>query len=90
MNIATRPRREPIVSARDIVNRFGKQEVHDKINLDVMPGEILGIAGIVLQGHSNDPHRPRPQRIGPIERHGGRFGPCRRRIEPGLERDPQQ
>ena len=35
----------PILSARGIVNRFGKQEVHDKISLDVMPGEILGIAG---------------------------------------------
>src|SRR6059036_1008669 len=43
---ARRPAKtEPILSARDIVNRFGKQEVHDKINLDVMPGEILGIAG---------------------------------------------
>ena len=36
---------EPIVSARDIVNRFGSQLVHDKISLDVMAGEILGIAG---------------------------------------------
>ena len=36
---------EPIVSARGIVNRFGAQLVHDKISLDVMPGEILGIAG---------------------------------------------
>ncbi|MEP6996855.1 MAG: ATP-binding cassette domain-containing protein [Betaproteobacteria bacterium] len=36
---------EPILSARGIVNRFGKQEVHNKISLDVLPGEILGIAG---------------------------------------------
>jgi phospholipid/cholesterol/gamma-HCH transport system ATP-binding protein len=36
---------EPILSARGIVNRFGKQEVHDDISLDVVPGEILGIAG---------------------------------------------
>jgi len=35
----------PIVSARDIVNQFGAQVVHDKISLDVMAGEILGIAG---------------------------------------------
>ncbi|HEV3239070.1 MAG TPA: ATP-binding cassette domain-containing protein [Casimicrobiaceae bacterium] len=35
----------PILSARGVVNRFGKQEVHDRINLDVLPGEILGIAG---------------------------------------------
>jgi phospholipid/cholesterol/gamma-HCH transport system ATP-binding protein len=35
----------PILSARGIVNRFGKQEVHDRISLDVQPGEVLGIAG---------------------------------------------
>ena len=36
---------QPILSARGIVNRFGKQEVHDHVSLDVLPGEILGIAG---------------------------------------------
>jgi phospholipid/cholesterol/gamma-HCH transport system ATP-binding protein len=36
---------QPILSARGIVNRFGKQQVHDRISLDVLPGEILGIAG---------------------------------------------
>jgi len=36
---------DAILSARGIVNRFGKQEVHDRINLDIMRGEILGIAG---------------------------------------------
>jgi phospholipid/cholesterol/gamma-HCH transport system ATP-binding protein len=40
-----RKKSEPILSARDITNRFGKQEVHDGISLDVLPGEILGIAG---------------------------------------------
>ncbi len=45
MNTATRKNADPIVSARGIVNRFGKQQVHDKVNLDVLPGEILGIAG---------------------------------------------
>ena len=34
-----------ILSASGIVNRFGSQLVHDKISLDVMSGEILGIAG---------------------------------------------
>jgi len=34
-----------IVSARDIVNRFGEQSVHDDISLDIKRGEILGIAG---------------------------------------------
>jgi len=36
---------EPILSARGIVNRFGKQVVHDKLSLDIVPGEIIGIAG---------------------------------------------
>ena len=36
---------EPILSAHNIVNRFGKQTVHDKLNLDVRRGEILGSAG---------------------------------------------
>ena len=38
-------RAQPILSARGIVNRFGKQEVHDGISLDILPGEIIGIAG---------------------------------------------
>ena len=36
---------QPILSARGIVNRFGKQVVHDGLDLDVMAGEIIGIAG---------------------------------------------
>jgi len=36
---------EPILSARGIVNRFGNQLVHDKIDLEIRQGEILGIAG---------------------------------------------
>ncbi len=36
---------EPILSARGIVNRFGRQVVHDKLNLEIMRGEIIGIAG---------------------------------------------
>jgi phospholipid/cholesterol/gamma-HCH transport system ATP-binding protein len=36
---------DPILTARGIVNRFGRQQVHDGIDLDVLPGEILGIAG---------------------------------------------
>jgi phospholipid/cholesterol/gamma-HCH transport system ATP-binding protein len=34
-----------VLSARGIVNRFGKEEVHAGVSLDVMRGEILGIAG---------------------------------------------
>jgi phospholipid/cholesterol/gamma-HCH transport system ATP-binding protein len=36
---------EPIMTARGIVNRFGRQVVHDGIDLDIERGEILGIAG---------------------------------------------
>ena len=34
-----------ILSARGIVNRFGKQVVHDRLSLDILRGEIIGIAG---------------------------------------------
>jgi len=36
---------EPILSARGIVNRFGAQMVHDQLDLEILPGEIVGIAG---------------------------------------------
>ena len=36
---------EPILSAHGIVNRFGKQVVHDHLSLEIAPGEIIGIAG---------------------------------------------
>ena len=36
---------ESILSARGIVNRFGKQVVHDGLDLEIMPGEIIGVAG---------------------------------------------
>ena len=45
MNTRTQKHAGPIISARGIVNRFGKQEVHDKVSLDILPGEIIGIAG---------------------------------------------
>lgn len=36
---------ETILCARGIVNRFGEQVVHDNLNLDIVRGEIIGIAG---------------------------------------------
>ena len=45
MNAKRQHSADPILSAHGIVNRFGKQEVHDRISLDVMAGEIIGIAG---------------------------------------------
>jgi len=35
----------PVIVARDIVNRFGEQVVHDGVSFDVMPGEVFGIVG---------------------------------------------
>jgi phospholipid/cholesterol/gamma-HCH transport system ATP-binding protein len=40
------------LSARGIVNRFGGQTVHDKLDLDVQAGEILGIGGASGSGKS--------------------------------------
>jgi phospholipid/cholesterol/gamma-HCH transport system ATP-binding protein len=35
----------PVIAVRKLVNRFGNQVVHDGVDLDVMPGEVLGIVG---------------------------------------------
>lgn len=43
MTLPTNP--EPIIRVRGLVNRFGKQVVHDGLDLDVIPGEILGVVG---------------------------------------------
>jgi phospholipid/cholesterol/gamma-HCH transport system ATP-binding protein len=45
MTARTKAHAEPILSARGIVNRFGKQVVHDKLSLEIMRGEVIGIAG---------------------------------------------
>ncbi|MFT4257015.1 MAG: ATP-binding cassette domain-containing protein [Pseudoxanthomonas sp.] len=37
--------REPSISIRGLVNRFGAQTVHDGLDLDVRRGEILGVVG---------------------------------------------
>lgn len=42
---AAQPDVEPIIRVRGLVNRFGKQLVHDDLDLDVLPGEILGVVG---------------------------------------------
>ncbi len=42
---ATTGKQEPVISVRNVVNRFGKQVVHDGVNLDVMPEQVLGIVG---------------------------------------------
>ncbi|HEY5810696.1 MAG TPA: ATP-binding cassette domain-containing protein [Povalibacter sp.] len=42
---AQRPAAVPVISVRNVVNRFGSQVVHDGVNLDVREGEVLGIVG---------------------------------------------
>ena len=36
---------QPVIRVRGLVNRFGGQTVHDGLDLDVNPGEILGVVG---------------------------------------------
>jgi phospholipid/cholesterol/gamma-HCH transport system ATP-binding protein len=36
---------QAIIRVRGLVNRFGSQTVHDGIDLDVMPGEVMGVVG---------------------------------------------
>ena len=45
MSAAARASAPPIVWARGIVNRFGAQQVHDRLDLEVFAGEVVGIAG---------------------------------------------
>jgi phospholipid/cholesterol/gamma-HCH transport system ATP-binding protein len=35
----------PIISVRGLRNAFGEQVIHDQLDLDVRPGEILGVVG---------------------------------------------
>lgn len=36
---------KPIIRVRGLVNRFGRETVHDHLDLDVCEGEVLGIVG---------------------------------------------
>lgn len=36
---------EPVISVHGIVNRFGKQVVHDELDVDIQAGEVFGIVG---------------------------------------------
>jgi phospholipid/cholesterol/gamma-HCH transport system ATP-binding protein len=43
---------EPIIRVRGLVNRFGREIVHDGLDLDVFPGEVLGVVGASGSGKS--------------------------------------
>jgi phospholipid/cholesterol/gamma-HCH transport system ATP-binding protein len=45
MNIKAKNKEDIVLSIKDIVNRFGKQTVHDGVSLDIKRGEIIGIVG---------------------------------------------
>jgi len=36
---------KPVIEVRDLVNRFGKNTVHDGLNFDIFPGEVVGVVG---------------------------------------------
>ncbi|WP_328186211.1 ABC transporter ATP-binding protein [Marinobacter sp. OP 3.4] len=36
---------EPLIAVRGLENRFGDHRVHDNLDLDLFPGEILGVVG---------------------------------------------
>ncbi|MGQ9365223.1 ABC transporter ATP-binding protein [Azospirillum sp. ST 5-10] len=36
---------EPVIRVRGLVTRFGRQVIHDGLDLDVLPGEVLGVVG---------------------------------------------
>ena len=38
-------KKSPIIQVKNLVNRFGKQLIHDHINLDIFSSEIIGIVG---------------------------------------------
>ncbi|MFZ3235563.1 MAG: ATP-binding cassette domain-containing protein [Stellaceae bacterium] len=38
-------RSKPVIRVRGLVNRFGAETVHDSLDLDVFPGEVLGVVG---------------------------------------------
>lgn len=40
-----RQAKEPIIKVRHLVNRFGTHTVHENLDLDIYPGEIVGVVG---------------------------------------------
>jgi phospholipid/cholesterol/gamma-HCH transport system ATP-binding protein len=63
------PEGEPLIQVRSLVNRFGEQTVHDRLDLDIRRGEILGLIGgsgsgkTVLVRSILGLHQPREGRV---------------------------
>jgi phospholipid/cholesterol/gamma-HCH transport system ATP-binding protein len=51
LNMPNQPGK-PIIRVRGLVNRFGAEIVHDGLDLDVFPGEVLGVVGASGSGKS--------------------------------------
>ena len=45
MSTSLRKPGETVIEVRDLCNRFGSQTVHERVDLDVYKGEILGVGG---------------------------------------------
>ncbi len=45
MSQALRPPAEAVIQVRGLCNRFGRQSVHENLDLDVYKGEILAVVG---------------------------------------------
>jgi phospholipid/cholesterol/gamma-HCH transport system ATP-binding protein len=43
---------DPVIKVRNLTNRFGKNTIHDGLDLDVRRGEILGVVGASGSGKS--------------------------------------
>jgi phospholipid/cholesterol/gamma-HCH transport system ATP-binding protein len=43
--MASQDSRDVVIEIRDLVNRFGRQTVHDHVDLDVIRGEVMGVVG---------------------------------------------
>ena len=48
--------REAIIRVRGLKNQFGKQVVHENLDLDVWKGEVLGVVGGSGAGNGGSVH----------------------------------
>lgn len=74
------PPKDAVISIRGLVNQFGRQVVHDGLDLDVLAGEVLGVVGGSGTGKSVllrtiiGLNRPKAGRITVLGQDTGRLG----------------